>query len=65
MLKEGDVTNAKRDSIILNAGVGLYVYGKAKSIEEGVEMARSTLYAGKATQALQTFITTSQRIKQS
>lgn len=35
-MKEGSHTNAKRNAVLLNAGVGLYVYGKTNSIEEGI-----------------------------
>ena len=33
---------------MLNAGAGLYLGGKAKTIAEGVELARSTLRSGAA-----------------
>ena len=50
VLKGGTHQNAKRDSIILNAGVGCYVYGVegVTSIAEGVALARSVLESGKA-----------------
>lgn len=62
VLLGGDHTNAKRDAIVLNAGVGCYVYGKASSIEEGCQLARTTLNSGKATEVLQKWIATSQAI---
>lgn len=40
--------NAKRDSITLNAGMGLYVYGMAPTIEASFELARKTLESGAA-----------------
>lgn len=65
VLKPGTHTDAKRDSIILNAGVGNYVYGLTPTIKEGVQLARTTLQSGKAEQKLQQWITVSQQIQQS
>lgn len=62
VLKGGDHTDAKRDSIVLNAGVGCYVYGLSESIEEGCNLARSTLESGKAEALLEKWIKTSQDI---
>jgi len=62
VLTGGDYSNAKRDSVLLNAGFGVYVYGMAKSIEEGVAIARKTLYSGKGVQKLDEWISTTQRI---
>lgn len=64
VLEGGEYTNAKRDAVILNAGVGVYVYGLAESIPEGIALARQTLYSGKAAKKLAEWITTSQGIKQ-
>ena len=58
----GDHTNAKRDSIILNAGVGCYVYGMVDSIPEGVKLAREVLYSGKATDKLKEWVACSQTL---
>lgn len=62
VLAGGEYTNAKRDSIILNAGFGLYVYDAADSIEKGIEMARSVLYSGKAIQKLNEWISISTQL---
>lgn len=62
VLSGGNFSNAKRDSILLNAGVGVYVYGLASSIEEGVQVARDVLYSGKAIDKLNEWISTSQKI---
>jgi anthranilate phosphoribosyltransferase len=63
VLEGGSHTNAKRDSIVLNAGVGIYVYGGlADTIEEACQLARDTLESGKATELLQTWIAASQEI---
>ncbi len=63
-LEGGDHTNAKRDSIVLNAGVGCYVYGLVGSIPEGVALARSTLESGKAIEVLNKWITASNEAAQ-
>ncbi len=65
VLLGGDHTNAKRDSIVLNAGVGCYVYGLVETIAEGCALARETLNSGKATETLKTWIECSQAIASS
>ena len=45
-------TNAKKDSIVLNAGVGCYVYGLTETIEEGCALAKKTLIEGKGEEVL-------------
>lgn len=45
-------TNAKKDSIVLNAGFGCYVYGLTSTIEEGCALARKTLIEGKGEKML-------------
>jgi len=62
VLKGGDHTDAKRDSIVLNAGVGCWVYGLSDSIEDGCKLARETLESGKASGLLERWVTTSQEI---
>ena len=62
VLEGGSHTDAKRDAIVLNAGVGCYVYGLADSIEEGCALARRTLESGKAADKLQEWISASQAI---
>lgn len=53
VLEGGDYSaNAKKDAVVLNAGVGCYVYGAAESIEEGCALARKTLVEGKAEEVL-------------
>eukprot|EP01035_Chromulina_nebulosa_P019205 gene19205-25055_t len=63
VLAAGEYTNAKRDSVILNAGFGVYVYGLADSIEKGIDIARETLYSGKAEIKLKQWIDTTQSIR--
>lgn len=62
VLQGGSHTDAKRDSIVLNAGVGCYVYGLTDNIEDGCKLARSTLESGKASDLLQTWIEASQDV---
>lgn len=40
--------NGKKDAIALNAGIGLYVYGMAPTIEASFKLARRTLESGAA-----------------
>jgi anthranilate phosphoribosyltransferase len=46
------VNNAKKDAVVLNAGVGCYVYGLTESIEEGCALARKTMVEGKGEEVL-------------
>lgn len=62
VLAGGEHTNAKRDSVLLNAGVGMYVYGLAESIEDGVALARKTLFSGAASRKLEEWIAVTQAI---
>jgi anthranilate phosphoribosyltransferase len=62
VLLGGGHTDAKRDSIVLNAGVGCYVFGLAKSIEDGCDLARATLESGKASSLLESWVKVSQEI---
>jgi anthranilate phosphoribosyltransferase len=65
VLLGGAHTNAKRDAIVLNAGMGCYVYGLSDTIEAGCQLARETLQAGKAEALLQEWIQVSQEIASS
>lgn len=62
VLQGGSHTDAKRDSIVLNAGMGCYVYGLTPTIEEGCVLARKTLEDGKASGLLQRWIAVSQKV---
>ncbi|PSP86280.1 anthranilate phosphoribosyltransferase [Halobacteriales archaeon QS_1_68_17] len=48
----GDVTGAKRDIILANAGAAIYVAGEADSLEAGVERARESIDSGAAADCL-------------
>ncbi|GAX09579.1 anthranilate phosphoribosyltransferase [Fistulifera solaris] len=62
VLLGGSHTDAMRDSIVLNAGFGCYVYGMTPTIEEGIQLARKTLEEGKANALLEEWIRVSQEI---
>lgn len=47
---------AKRNAVALNAGAGLYVAGKAPSLEEGVRLAQNLIDTGAAKARLEEFI---------
>ena len=49
----GDVTGAKRDVILANAGAAIYVAGEATSLEDGVEAARQAIDSGAAAAKLE------------
>ncbi|CAM9684987.1 unnamed protein product [Heterosigma akashiwo] len=59
VLRGGPHTDAKRDAVALNAGVGLYVYGLEPSIKKGIERAYKVLKSGKAEEQLDLWIKTS------
>lgn len=52
---------AKRDAMLLNAGAGLYVAGKADSLRAGVELAARVIDSGAAAKLLEAFIRESNR----
>ncbi len=44
---KGKIKGAAKDVLLLNAGAGLYVSGKAKHLEQGIDMARQSLESGR------------------
>ncbi len=52
----GKEKGAKRDVVLLNSGVCLYIAGKAETIAAGIEMAEEALDSGKANKKLQDFV---------
>jgi anthranilate phosphoribosyltransferase len=58
----GEERGASRDIVLLNAGAAIHVSGKAKSIEEGVRLARNSISNGAAASALENFIRTTRRL---
>lgn len=51
----------KRNAVLLNAGAGLYIAGKAESMEAGVKLAAELIDSGKANETLDRFIEVSNR----
>jgi len=58
----GGEPGARRTAVLLNAGAGVYVAGLARSIPEGVQLAAKAIDSGAATQRLDRFVATSQRL---
>ncbi|WP_132059414.1 anthranilate phosphoribosyltransferase [Halorussus amylolyticus] len=50
---EGEVTGAKRDIILANAGAAIYVAGEAESLEDGAERAAKAIDDGGAAEQLE------------
>lgn len=53
---EGKRQGAMRDTVLLNAGAGLYVAGKAASIKEGIALAAEIIDSGKALETMEKFV---------
>ncbi|MGE7687999.1 anthranilate phosphoribosyltransferase [Lysinibacillus sp. NPDC097214] len=51
------------DTVLLNAGIGLFSYGIAETVKEGVEIAKDSIYSGRALQKLEAVVTYSEHIK--
>lgn len=51
----------KRNAVLLNAGVSLYIGGKAESINEGIVLAAELIDSGKVTETLKKLIEVSNR----
>jgi anthranilate phosphoribosyltransferase len=58
----GKEEGAKRDIVLLNAGVALFVDGKARDIKEGIEMAKEAIGSGMAEKKLNQIIKISNQI---
>ena len=52
-------TGPRRDTVLLNAAAGLYISGKAASLEEGVKLAAEAIDSGKALATLDAYIAAS------
>lgn len=50
------VKGACRDTVLLNAGIGIYTGGKARTIEDGIAIAREVIDSGAAYEKLQKLI---------
>ncbi len=57
---KGEEQGAKREAVLYNAGVALYLADKAPCISEGIKLAAETIDSGKAYEKLQQYIKNSQ-----
>lgn len=57
----GNIKGHKLNTVLLNAGAAIYVGGKADSISEGIEIAKSVIADGSAIAALDKFISDSNK----
>jgi len=53
---EGNAAPAQRDTVLLNAGLGMYAAGAADSIEAGIELARESIETGNALAKLRNMV---------
>lgn len=53
---KGELTGPKRDIVVLNAGAGIYIGGKAKNLQQGIDIAQELIDNGKAYETLEKFI---------
>ena len=58
---EGQVSGAKRDTVVLNAAAALMAAGRAMDLQEGVKMAGNSIDSGAAVHALDALVDYSQR----
>jgi anthranilate phosphoribosyltransferase len=55
--------SAVADALILNAGAAVWIFGKAATLDEGIQMARKVLSEGKALGVLEKWVTLSTQLK--
>lgn len=58
---DGSDKGAKRQAVCMNAGAGLYIAGKAESMEAGIRMAEEQIDSGAAKKKLEEFVEESNR----
>src|SRR5438128_2412487 len=58
----GGASDGTRSAILLNAGAACYVAGLANDVRQGMKLAADAIDRGRATEVLERFITTSQRL---
>jgi anthranilate phosphoribosyltransferase len=58
----GEERGAARDVVLLNAGATIHVSGHARTIEQGVDLARESISDGSAVGALDHFVRTTRRL---
>lgn len=59
---KGDITDAKRDIVLINTAAALMVDGKARDMQDGLEIARDVLDSGKAWAHLEQIIKVSNQL---
>lgn len=57
------VKGPKRDAVLMNAGAGLYITGKADTIADGIKLAAELIDSGKAAEKLNEFIEASNEVE--
>jgi anthranilate synthase/phosphoribosyltransferase len=58
----GEITDAKRDIVLLNSGAALYICGKAESIADGVKLAQQAIDDGSALAKLNQLVEFTNRV---
>lgn len=58
---DGSIKGPKRDTVLMNAGAALYISGKAKSIEDGINQAADLIDSGAALKTMEAYISESNR----
>ena len=53
-----------RDTVLLNAGLGIYAHGKANTIEEGIARAKESIDSGAALNKLNFLIKYNEKLKE-
>ncbi|MFZ4200365.1 anthranilate phosphoribosyltransferase [Lysinibacillus sp. NPDC056220] len=56
--------SAYLDTVLINAGIGLFAHGQAETIKEGVAMAKDSIGSGRALQKLETVVAYSEQLKE-
>jgi len=54
----------QRDTVLLNAGIGIYTGGKADSIQKGIDLAKESIDSGAALAKLEQLVTASKSVKE-
>ena len=59
---KGDIQDAKRDIVLINAAAALMVDGQARDMQDGLEIAREVLQSARAKEHLQNIISVSKKL---
>ena len=54
---------AHLDTVLLNAGIGIFANGKAKTIKDGIDIAKESIFSGAARHRLEQLMTYSKKVK--